>query len=105
MPRCVHHEGCFSHDTRSSPAVEDFVKPVFCRCIIVCDARLPVLHIPQVACNMSEVDRFVRVAGQLRLEESILALTSVGQVFGLPLRSVSAARNTHTTILELPSQR
>jgi len=37
--------------------------------------------------------------------EPIWKLTSVGQGFGLPLRSVSAARNTHTTILELPSQR
>ena len=37
--------------------------------------------------------------------ESHLELTSVGQGFGLPLRSVSAARNTHTTILELPLQR
>ena len=39
------------------------------------------------------------------LPESHLALTSVGQGFGLPLRSVSAARNTYTTILELPLQR
>ena len=38
-------------------------------------------------------------------QESHLELTSVGQGFGLPLRSVSAARNTHTTILELPLQR
>ena len=34
-----------------------------------------------------------------------MALTSVGRGFGLALRSVSAARNTHTTILELPLQR
>ena len=66
----------------------------------------PCFSIPLPVARMSE-SRSCGASGSLcqDCQESHLELTSVGQGFGLPLRSVSAARNTHTTILELPLQR
>ena len=100
----------FSHDDGEVHAFEDFVLILAVAVFVSFYAtrRLPVLPIPLPAAR-GERRNFVRALLAASLgslpKEIILGLTSVGQGFGLPLRSVSAARNTHITILELPLQR
>ena len=89
-------------------AFEDFVLILAVAVFVSFDAtrRLPVLPIPlPVACGCDRIRAGLWQPPKASFVREQMALTSVGRGFGLPLRSDPAARNTHTTILELPLQR